>query len=195
MNKFLAVFLFSMFSSLSLLAQDKMAFKTNLLYGGLALTPNLGLEIGLSKHSTLDISGSYNWFNLNSTTISNKKRVHWIVQPEYRYFIHERFNGHFFGFHAIASMYNVGGYEHRLLFGKGSGNYRHEGYAGGAGFSYGYQLPICKRLNLEFNLGVGYMYMNYNKYNHTKCGVKIGDNLTSHYFGPTKLGVTIMFLL
>ena len=195
MNKFLAILIFSVLTSLSLSAQDKIAFKTNLLYGGLALTPNLGLEIGLSRHVTLDISGSYNWFNLNSSTVANKKRVHWIVQPEVRYFLHERFNGHFFGFHGIASMYNVGGYEQQFLFGKGSQNYRHEGYAAGAGFSYGYQLPICKRLNLEFNLGVGYMYMNYSKYDHTKCGVKIEDNFTKNYFGPTKLGVTIIFLL
>lgn len=34
-------------------AQD-IAIKTNLLYGGYTYTPNLSLEIGLGKRSTLD---------------------------------------------------------------------------------------------------------------------------------------------
>ena len=60
MNKFLAILIFSVLSSLSLSAQDKIALKTNLLYGGLALNPNLGLEIELGRHTDLNISASYN---------------------------------------------------------------------------------------------------------------------------------------
>lgn len=40
-------------------AQD-IAIKTNLLYGGYTYTPNLSLEIGLGKRSTLDLGGGYN---------------------------------------------------------------------------------------------------------------------------------------
>ena len=195
MNKFLAILIFSVLSSLSLSAQDKIALKTNLLYGGLTLSPNLGLEIGLGRHTTLDVSGSYNWFNLKGTSANNKKLVHWIVQPEFRYFLCERFNGHFFGFHAIASMYNIGGHELPLLFEKGSEKYRYEGLAYGAGFSYGYQLPLANRWNLEFNLGVGYMRMEYDRYDCITCGSKIDSKASKNYFGPTKAGITIIFLL
>jgi len=38
----------------SLKAQDRFAVKTNLLYGGVARTPNLGVEIGLAA---LDAGG------------------------------------------------------------------------------------------------------------------------------------------
>ena len=195
MNKFLAIVLFSMFSSLSVSAQDRVSIKTNLLYGGLALTPNLSVEVGLTNQMTLNISGSYNWFNLKSTSVSNKKRVHAMVQPEFRYFLHERFNGHFFGVHAIGSTYNIGGYSHPLLLGDGSQNFRYEGHAVGAGVSYGYQLPIADRWNIEFNLGVGYIHMKYNQFDHTKCGLMVGKDMTRGYFGPTKAGITIMFLL
>ena len=44
-------------------AQD-IAIKTNLLYGGYTYTPNLSLEIGLGKRSTLDLGGGYNPWNL-----------------------------------------------------------------------------------------------------------------------------------
>ena len=47
-------------------AQD-IAIKTNLLYGGYTYTPNLSLEIGLGKRSTLDLGGGYNPWNLDGT--------------------------------------------------------------------------------------------------------------------------------
>ena len=40
-------------------AQD-IAIKTNLLYGAYTYTPNLSLEVGLGKRSTLDLGGGYN---------------------------------------------------------------------------------------------------------------------------------------
>ena len=47
-------------------AQD-IAIKTNILYGALTYTPNLSLEVGIGKRSTLDLSGGYNPWNLNGT--------------------------------------------------------------------------------------------------------------------------------
>ena len=55
-------------------AQD-IAIKTNLLYGGYTYTPNLSLEIGLGKRSTLDLGGGYNPWNLDGTAENNKKLV------------------------------------------------------------------------------------------------------------------------
>ena len=194
MKSLLILIAFS-FTVLSVRAQDKIAVKTNLLYGVGVLTPNLGMEIGLSKRTTLDISGAYNWFNLNGKRNGNSKLVHWLVQPEFRYFLCERFVGHYFGFHAIGSMYNIGGRELPMLFGKGSANYRHEGYAYGGGFSYGYQLPVARRWNLEFNLGIGYMRMNYDVYDCPTCGGLKEKSRTKNYFGPTKAGITLIFLI
>ncbi len=34
---------------------------------------------------------------------------HWMVQPEARYWLCEKFNGHFLGVHAHYADYNVGG--------------------------------------------------------------------------------------
>ena len=148
MNKFLAILIFSMLSSLSLSSQDKIVLKTNLLYGGLALNPDLGLEIGLSRNTTLNVSTSYNWFNLEGASTSNNNLAPSIAHPEFRYFLCERFNGHFFGLRAVASMCNIGGHELPLLFEKGHRNYRYEGLAYRAGFFYGYQLPLTNRWNL-----------------------------------------------
>lgn len=178
----------------SAMAQGEVGIKTNLLYGTGGFTPNLGVEIGLGKRTTLDISGSYNWFNLSGKKNDNKKLVHWMVQPEFRYFLCEKFNGHFFGVHALYSQYNIGGHELPMLFGKGADKYRHQGWAAGAGISYGYQLMLGRSWNLEFNIGVGYAQLNYDKYDCKTCGDKVGTE-TKHYFGPTKAGVSLIWII
>lgn len=171
-----------------------LAIKTNLLYGAYALTPNLGIEIGLGRRTTLDISGCYNWFNLNGTRNDNKKLGHWIVQPEFRYFLHERFRGHFFGVHALYSQYNIGGRELPVLLGKGSADFRHHGWAIGTGVSYGYQLRLVKRWNMEFSAGLGYVHLRYNKYACPKCGFKISEE-NKKYFGPTKAAISLIYMI
>lgn len=175
-------------------AQD-VAVKTNLLYGVYTYTPNLGLEIGLGKRTTLDISGGYNPWNLKGSADNNKKAVHWLVEPEFRYWLCERFNGHFFGIHALGSQFNIAQHNLPMLLGKGSDKYRYEGWAVGAGVSYGYQLLLGKRWSVEFTLGVGYAQLNYDKYDCPKCGEKIESGKTKNYFGPTKAGISLIFII
>ncbi|MGL5261004.1 MAG: DUF3575 domain-containing protein, partial [Bacteroides sp.] len=80
---------------------QKAAIKTNVLYDA-TTTFNLGVEFGLSPKWTLDVSGNYNPWTFDN----NKKWKHWFVQPEARYWLCEKFNGHFFGFHAHTGQYN-----------------------------------------------------------------------------------------
>lgn len=195
MKRLLILFILLIITVGYIAAQGEVGIKTNLLYGGYAFTPNLGVEIGLGKHTTLDVSGGYNWFNLDSGKNNNKKQVHWIVQPEFRYFLCEKFNGHFFGVHALYSQYNIGGNSLPMLFGKGSSNFRHEGWAAGAGLSYGYQLMLGRSWNLEFNIGVGYAQLKYDKYDCPKCGEKVENGKSKHYFGPTKAGVSLIWII
>ena len=64
---------------------QKVAVKNNVVYDVLA-TPNLGVELGLGRATTLDISGNYNPFQKNDGTMFQ----HWLVQPEFRYWLCER---------------------------------------------------------------------------------------------------------
>lgn len=173
---------------------QKVAIKTNLLYGGLTLTPNLGAEFGIGPKVTLDISGGYNPWNREGSLTDNKKLVHWLVEPELRYWLCNKFNGHFFGVHLLYSQYNIS--EHNLpwLLGKHSGQYRFEGDAAGGGISYGYQFALSSRWSLEATIGVGYARLWYDKYNCHKCSEKLG---TGHrnYFGPTRAGISIIYII
>ena len=80
----------------------KFAIKTNALYWATS-TPNLGFEVGLAKKITLDVSGNYNPWKFGD----DRQIKHWLVQPELRYWLCERFNGSFFGLHGHYGEMNV----------------------------------------------------------------------------------------
>lgn len=137
------------------------------------------------------MSGGYNPWNLNGTSENNKKLVHWLGEIEYRYWLCQRFSGHF-GIHALGTQYNIAKQELPLLFGKNSKEYRYEGYGYGAGFSYGYNFFLSKRWSLEANIGIG-MHACTTTNNCEKCGEKVGTE-KRNYFGPTKQNLAYILL-
>lgn len=173
------VFFISVMLLLSTLTfAQKFAVKTNAAYWATA-TLNLGAEIAVAPKMTLDLTGNYNPFRFSD----NRKIMHWAVQPELRYWTCQRFSGHFFGLHAHYGMYN-GGIK----------KYRYDGWLVGGGLSYGYQWIIGKRWNLEAEVGVGYAYLDYDKYLRDKCGKCMGPG-HKNYVGPTKLSISFMYFL
>ena len=167
------------------------ALKTNLLYDA-AATVNVGLEVGLAKRWTLDLSGNYNGW-----TVNGHKWKHWLAQPEFRYWFCDRFARHFLGFHALGGQYNIGLIKNDIQFlGKDysplSDN-RYEGWGVGAGVAYGYAFILGMHWNLELELGVGYIYFNYDKYNCVECQRKVGSN-DRHYIGPTKAAINLVYV-
>ncbi|MCD8165058.1 MAG: DUF3575 domain-containing protein [Bacteroides sp.] len=161
-----------------------VGLKTNLLYWG-TTTPNLGLEFGLSKKTTLDVSGNYNpW-----TFSDSKKFKHWLVQPEFRFWTCERFYGHFFGVHGHYAEYNVANI--KLI---GTDDYRYQGKLYGGGVSYGYHWIISKHFSIEATIGVGYAHLKYDKYECGKYGQELGRN-NKNYVGPTKAGINLIYVI
>ncbi len=161
-----------------------IGLKTNLLYDA-TTTFNLGAEFKLSDYLTLDASLNYNpW-----TFSENRKFKHILIQPELRYWIYEPFNGHFLGTHLLYSHYNAG----NLPFGSLRDN-RYQGNAFGLGFSYGYQWVLSSRWSLEATLGMGYAYLDYTRYDCQTCGEKTGEG-HKNYFGPTKAGISLIYIL
>lgn len=186
-----------MLIGIPVLAQ-KAGVKTNLLYDATS-TMNLGVEFGLSRKWTLDISG-----NLNPWTFSeNRKMKHWLVQPEARYWFCEKFSGHFLGIHAHGGQYNWGGmlpwgFKDGKMFGSIENEHimtnRYQGWLTGAGISYGYQWILGNRWSLEATIGVGYAYLSYDRYPCGTCGSKLGEG-SKNYFGPTKAGITLIYMI
>ncbi len=184
------------FCSATEASAQKAALKSNLLYAGVTYTPNLSLELALGTRSTLDLSAAYNPWNRKGTYENNKKWVHLLVQPEYRFWLCERFNGHFFGAHALFTHHNVGGID-AFQFNKGNlfeKEYRYEGFAYGAGVSYGYHWVMSRRVAMEFQVGVGAAYLDQDRYDCEKCSREsTPDN--RWYVGLTKANIGFIFYL
>ncbi|MDR2891037.1 MAG: DUF3575 domain-containing protein [Alistipes sp.] len=164
----------------------RVAVKTNLLVMATA-TANVSLEVGLARRWTTDIAVGYNPFKLQQ---GGTNQI-WFTQPELRYWFCQRFEGHFIGLHGIYGQYNVGkvGFltdTFRL--------HRYKGWGVGGGIAWGYHLPMSRRWSWEFSLGVGYVWLNHDKYDCYDCERLIKSD-TRHYLGPTKVGVSLVYMI
>ncbi|GHV00077.1 hypothetical protein FACS1894159_05160 [Bacteroidia bacterium] len=168
-----------------------LGLKTDLLYGLGTLSPNIGLEVGLAPKWSFELMGSYNPWNLEGSETSNKKLVHWIVRGEGRYWLCERFNGHFFGVNAFVSQYNIAEHNIPLLFEK---EYRYDGWAYSAGVTYGYHWMLSKHWGMEFSAGLGVIMLNYDKYECDRCANWKGK-YDKFAFMPTRAGISLVYLI
>lgn len=174
------------------LYSQSLAIKSNLIYDAIAVA-NLGVEIPMAPKWTLDVSG-----NLNAWTINNHRWKHWLVQPEARYWLCERFQGHFFGIHALGGQYNVGNLRNSIHF-LGTDfsdltHNRYEGWMAGAGIAYGYSWILSKHWNIEAEIGFGWIYTRSDVYPCEKCGTKLDANRVHNYVGPTKAALNLVYL-
>ena len=174
-------------TSLTLQAQE-IAIKTNLLYDA-TTTPNLALELGTSQKQTIQLMYSWNPWKFSDT----KQLRHWLLSLEYRWWFCHRFNGSFLGIHALGGQYNISGI--KLPFGikPSFKNHRYEGWLVGGGITYGYQWILGKHWNLEASIGVGYLRLNYKKYECKECGEEL-DHKKRNYVGPTKAALSLVYL-
>ena len=161
------------------------AVKTNFIHGA-AATPNLAAEFEVGRKTTLDLYGGYNWFEFNDNT----KWKHYILQPEFRWWFCERFNGNFVGLHVHAGEFNVGNVGPFRILRDG----RYEGYFYGGGVSFGHHWILSDRWGFELELGLGYARMEYDQFRCAECSPKVKSG-SYNYFGPTKVQASLVFFL
>lgn len=178
--------------SFQTICSQNVNVKTNILYDA-TLSPNLGLEIGLSPKWSAEISGNFNDWNVNGHLWK-----HWFVQPEIRYWLCERFGGHFLGAHLIAGEYNFGNLDNNFSF---LGNdfsplsdRRIQGWGAGAGIGYGYTWLLSRHWSMEAEIALGWIYTRYDSYPCASCGRKIESDRVHNYVGPTKTAINLIYV-
>lgn len=176
------------------------AVKTNLLYDA-TTSPNIGVEIGIAPLQTINLTYGLNPWTFKDKDGDERKAKHWAVQPEWRWWTCSRFNGHFFGVHAMGGEFNAAKASIPIPgFFFSGGNLRDivkdrraEGSFAGAGLTYGYQYIASRHVNIEAEIGLGYIHAWYDEYACGKCGGKTGSGGTN-YAGVTKLGLSVMYI-
>ena len=201
MKRYLIIAVFAFLASLGTANAQKAAIKTNALYWA-TTTPNIGVEFALGDRWTFELEGGYNPWNLDSD--NNMKVKHWLVSPEFRYWFCNSFQGHFIGVNANYTQFNIGGLPEGIpnLFVNLNTEVpmpdlsvaRIQGWAVGAGLTYGYAFPIARRWNMELSVGYGWWYTEYDQYESRKCGL-FQQAVARHALGPATAGISFIYMI
>ena len=157
--------------------------KTNLLYD-LASVANLSCEVGFAKHFSAELLFTFSPWDYGRETLQFRTAL---LQPEFRYWFSEGWTRHFVGLHAHLGWYNIapGG---KVRYQDRNANTP----LAGVGLSYGYVVPFTSHWGAEFTVGAGYAYLSYDKFYNIHNGAQFGTG-EKHYFGLTKLGVSVYY--
>ena len=156
-----------------------LSLRANLLRWA-TLTPDLGVEWRICPSWGIAVNGSW-----TSWSWSDKDRRYalWEVAPEVRYYMGEKKAWY------LGAMFKAGQFNYKLSeTGK-------QGDLMGGGITAGYQLRLNKALALDFNLGLGYLNADFEKY-EVIDGVRVRrGNETKDWCGPINAGVTLVWKL
>ena len=156
-----------------------LSLRANLLRWA-TLTPDLGLEWRICPSWGIAVNGSWtSW----SWSAKARRYALWEVAPEVRYYMGEKKAWY------LGAMFKTGQFNYKLSeTGK-------QGDLMGGGITAGYQLRLNKALALDFNLGLGYLNADYEKY-EVIDGVRVRrGNETKDWWGPINAGVTLVWKL
>lgn len=163
-----------------------MALKSNLLYD-VALVPNIGIEFYVGRGWSLGGDWMYAWWK------SERRHNFWRTyggEIEVRKYLGQRakekpLTGHHLSLYGQMLTYDfetgATGYLSKLSY--------------GAGIEYGYSLPIGRRLNLDFGIGIGYLGGEYKTYKPEDTHYVWQQTKQRHWFGPTKAEISLVWLI
>lgn len=165
------------------------ALKTNLLYDAVTAL-NAEVEVPIGKRFSVMVEDVFPWWKAGSN--GNKYCLQmWTMSVEprwwfYRKGMNDRLQGHFVAPYVMSGKYDL----------QWDTSICYRGYGWSAGLTYGYSMPLCKWLNMEFSMSIGYLNASYQHYQPSpdyehlyKDPAKAG-RMT--YVGPTKVKVSLV---
>lgn len=163
-------------------ASDRyMAIKTNVAYDAVGIL-NLDFECQVARHLSVELPVMWSFWDWKQT--QGLRTV--ALQPALKWWPGE-----------VGSRNAVG-----VDFDMAWFNYRHDQtrYQSqgrplmGASLTYAYTLEMGRGWQAEFAVAIGYANMQYNTYYNISDGALTGTH-TRNYFGPTRLGISLVYKL
>ena len=156
-----------------------LSLRANLLRWA-TLTPDLGVEWRICPSWGIAVNGSWTSWSWND---KDRRYALWEVAPEVRYYMGEKKAWY------LGAMFKTGQFNYKFSEAGKQGDLM------GGGITAGYQLRLNKALALDFNLGLGYLNADFEKY-EVIDGVRVRrGNETKDWFGPINAGVTLVWKL
>ncbi len=172
-----------------------MDISTNMLYDAL-LVPNIGVEFYIGKDWSVKADWMYGWWKRDTN--------HWYwrayggdiaVRKWFgRAAKNKPLTGHHLGVYGQIFTYDFETGGRGYMGGKPGGSlWDKMNYAGG--IEYGYSLPIARRLNIDFTIGIGYWGGIYHEYIPVDNCYVWQSTKQRHWFGPTKAEISLVWLI
>lgn len=174
-----------------------MAVKTNMLFDVLTI-PNLGVEFYLGSKFSIMANYYHSWWD------GSKKDIYWRYyggDVAVRWWFGKAsrvkpLQGHHLGIYGQVMTYDfawngkgiLGANPGEHMFTKDSPQYS-------VGLEYGYSVPIARRLNLDFTIGVGYHGGIFHEYQNIDGHYVWQVTKRRQYFGPTKAEISLVWLI
>lgn len=172
-----------------------MALKSNMLSDILAI-PHIGAEFYLGKNISVVGNWWYGWWKTDRThrywrSYGGDLALRWWFGKE----AHKKpLTGHHIGLYGGVVTYDfewggtgyMGGLPGRTLWDRCN-------WFGGV--EYGYALPVARRVNIDFTLGLGYMGGKYIVYDPMGKWYVYKETKNRRWVGPTKLEISLTWLL
>ncbi|MDE7349933.1 MAG: DUF3575 domain-containing protein [Muribaculaceae bacterium] len=172
-----------------------MDIRSNMLYDALAL-PNIGVDFYLGKNFSIGGNWLYGWWK------TDRHKRYWRAyggELNGRWWFgklakEKPLTGHHVGIYGQVYTYDFEWGNKGEMGGKPGDNMWARCFWG-AGVEYGFSLPVARRINIDFSLGLGYTTGTYYKY-HPEDGHYVWESTHKrHYWGPTKLEVAFVWLI
>ena len=165
------------------------ALKTNLLYDAVTAL-NAEVEVPIGKRFSVMVEDVFPWWKAGPN--GNKYCLQmWTMSVEPRWWFYrkgmsDRLQGHFIAPYVMSGKYDL----------QWNTSICYRGYGWSAGLTYGYSMPLCKWLNMEFSMSIGYLNASYQHYQPSpdyEHLYKDPDNAgRMTYVGPTKVKVSLV---
>lgn len=172
-----------------------MALKTNMLSDVLAL-PQVAAEFYIGQDFSIVGNWMYGWWDNNSAhrywrAYGGDVTVRWWFGHQAQ---QKPLTGHHVGLYGGVLTYDFefGG---KGWMGGRPGHSLWDRCMHMAGVEYGYSLPVARRLNIDFALGLGYMGGKYVEYVPNGSCYEWQATKQKHWFGPTKAEVSLTWLI
>lgn len=173
-----------------------MDVRSNLLYDALAL-PNIGAEFYIGKNFSIGGNWMYAWWSKSSRNrfwraYGGELFGRWWFGNAAR---RKPLTGHHIGLYGQAYIYDFEWEGDGQMGGKPGGSL-YDKPLWGIGVEYGYSLPVSRRINIDFSVGIGYTTGYYHKYKPVdKTHYVWLSTSRRRLFGPTKAEISLVWLI
>jgi len=166
-------------SQLPTLLKPKFYMNTNLLYWAILL-PNIGAEWKSSENTGLYLNLAWTRFHWNHGWLNYG---YFVINPGIRYYP-DREKKWFAGLEL-----QIGEYSYKMTEKGSQGDFK------GGGFTTGYQLKINDKIDVDFKIGFGYLYIShYEKFVRDERGnYRLDFPKSKGYWGPTQVGISLVW--